>query len=376
LDFGVDPHFRGEYKERDILATGISMGVEPSEGQRRLIETVIRGGICVNCGACVGLCPYFDYHDGRVVVMDRCSADTWRCLQMCPRAGYQDTALSPVKEGPDTEGIGYPRSIWMARAKSAAVRERAQYGGVVSALLISALEKGQVGSAALTDSGGSMAPGGRLVRNRSGVLSCAGSRYSAAGGLSVLNRALAAGEKDLAVVGLPCQMEALARMRLLEPDGEERSGAIALRIGLFCTWALDYRRMERFLAETGLEGPILKFDIPPPPEEVFRVHTAKGWREIPLSEIRPMIQEGCTLCEDMTALCADLSVGSVEGQAGWNTVIVRTEPGERVINAAVDSGDIEVDHLPDANLAHLREAALNKRARAQRRKTESVKGRI
>ena len=69
------------------------MGVQNPEGQERLIADVINQGICVRCGACVGLCPYFDYFDGKVVVTDPCHADTFRCLQICPRAGYEGTTM-------------------------------------------------------------------------------------------------------------------------------------------------------------------------------------------------------------------------------------------------------------------------------------------
>jgi coenzyme F420 hydrogenase subunit beta len=54
------------------------------EGQGAVIADVIDAGICVRCGACVGICPYFDYSNGKVVVMDRCHAEPSRCFQMCP----------------------------------------------------------------------------------------------------------------------------------------------------------------------------------------------------------------------------------------------------------------------------------------------------
>jgi len=340
------------------------MGVQLSEGQRRLVDEVINQGICVRCGACVGLCPYFQYFDGRVVVMDRCHADTWKCVQLCPRLDYDGTSLdaesSCYAEGGE---IGTYRQVVMARAGDNKIRERGQYGGVVSALLICALEKGYVKSAVLTGAGGKDSPGGKTVRNRQDVLRCAGSRYSAAGGLSALNRAIEAGEDRLGVVGLPCQMEALARMSLMKPDGEERAGRIALKIGLFCTWAVDYRQLEAFLERQGIEGSAKKFDIPPPPAEKFQVQTEKGWKDFPLSDIRPLIQKGCALCRDMAAERADISVGAVEGREGWNTVIIRTEAGAGMINTAIEAGWLETDELPVENLEHLKEAARNKRER-------------
>jgi coenzyme F420 hydrogenase subunit beta len=337
------------------------------EGQGRLIGQVINKGLCVRCGACVGLCPYFDYFDGKVVVMDPCPAGTFRCLQICPRAGY--TGTSPIA-GEMTGDIGVYREIVMARSTDGTIRRGSQYGGVVSALLIYSLEKGSISSAVLTDAGDSLAPKGRQVRERSEVLECSGSRYSASGSLSVMNRAVKGGHTRLAVVGLPCQIEALARMRLMQPDGDERTRAVALSIGLFCTWALDYTNLKTYLARQNVVDPILKFDIPPPPSEAFRVRTAAGWRDFPLSDIRAMVQKGCSLCDDLTAERADVSVGTVEGQEGWNTVISRTDTGYELLQSAVQEGWLETADLAGANLDHLKEAARNKRKRARQAESE------
>jgi coenzyme F420 hydrogenase subunit beta len=231
-------------------------------------------------------------------------------------------------------------------------------------MLIHGLEKGAIGSAVLTDSNGGLSPAGKIARNRSEVLACAGSRYSASGGLAALNRTLKKGETRLAVVGLPCQMEALARMEASEPDGKERSQRIALRIGLFCTWALDYRHLDAFLEAKGVSDHVTKYDIPPPPAEVFQVDTGQGMREFPLSDVRELVQKGCALCEDMTSEWADVSVGAVEGQTTWNTLIVRTDAGEELVRELMKSGHLETNELPPENLEHLNEAAANKRQRA------------
>lgn len=336
-----------------------------SNGQCQLMEKVINRGICVTCGACVRLCPYFDYFDGKVVVMDDCHSETWRCLQLCPRADYGDTSIerSGAKEDMAMP-MGPFKKILISRSREESIREKAQYGGVVSALLIYALKKGLISSAILTDKGNEMSPTGKTARDESEILACAGSRYTASGSLAVLNKAIKNNEEKIGVVGLPCQMEAIARMRRMNPDGVERSNRISLKIGLFCTWAIDYRKLNDYLKNTGIIG-AMKYDIPPPPSQVFQVLTKEGWRELSLENIRPFIQKGCALCEDMTAEWADISVGTVEGLEGWNTVVVRSDLGSKLINEAINNGILEMDHLPEENLEHLKEAALNKRNRGR-----------
>ena len=72
----------------------------------------------------------------------------------------------------------------------------------------------------------------------------------------------------------------------------------------------------------------------------------------------------CTYCLDMTSEFADISVGSVEGIEGWNTVIIRTDAGAELMETAKAKGKLEIDNLPGENLAHLKEAALLKKKRA------------
>ncbi|MFH0844842.1 MAG: Coenzyme F420 hydrogenase/dehydrogenase, beta subunit C-terminal domain [Pseudomonadota bacterium] len=335
-------------------------------GQCRLIETVIKKGICVNCGACVGICPYFDYFNGKVINLDRCYSETWRCLQLCPRADFDGISIDngpPMEE----EGVGTPigpfKDIFISRSTEKNILEKAQYGGVVSSLLIFGLKSGWILSAILTDQGDEFSPAGRIARDESEVLHCAGSRYTASGSLSALNRAIRENEEKIGVVGVPCQMEAIARMGLMTPDGGERSERIGIKIGLFCTWALDYRKLKAHLNRLNLGGAIRKYDIPPPPSQVFQILTETGWVDLPLDRVRPFIQKGCSLCQDMTAEWADISVGTVEGMEGWNTLVVRNPLGSRFIMDAINSGIIEIDDIPNPNFEHLKEASLTKKRR-------------
>ena len=336
---------------------------EKSEGQGCLINKVIARGLCVRCGACVGLCPYFNYYNGEVVVIDQCHSDNSRCLQLCPLAEHEATTplyQAKVKEASDI-AIGPLREIFLARARDRELRAKSQYGGAVSALLIYALENGLIKGAVMTDKGDDLAPKGMLARDRDQVIACSGSRYSGSAALSELNLCLKTGMDQLGVVGLPCQMEALARMRRMLPDGAAISQKIALKIGLFCTWAIDYRGFSTLLKTRGIDTKAEGYDILPPPADVFRVKNKTGYDDFSLSDIRPLIQKGCSLCQDMTAQWADISIGTAEEKPGWNTIIVRTSVGAEIIRKALEDNFLERDHFSKKGLEHLNAAAANKR---------------
>jgi coenzyme F420 hydrogenase subunit beta len=126
----------------------------------------------------------------------------------------------------------------------------------------------------------------------------------------------------------------------------------------------DYKPFMAFLHERVGGDAIKKLDITPPPERILEVTSGRNLHRIPVDDVRPFIRPSCHICLDMTAELSDLSVGTVEGREGWNTVIVRTAMGEDLMKRAKKAGIIETRALPEDNLNHLVEASLLKKRRA------------
>ncbi len=149
-----------------------------------------------------------------------------------------------------------------------------------------------------------------------------------------------------------------------ELDPAKTIDRVGLTVGLFCTWALAYEPFSEFLWERFPATPITGMDITPPPERLLKIKTPEGEQDIPLDEIREFIRPGCGVCLDMTAETADISVGTVEGRPGWNTVIIRTDRGRAAWDRALETGALETRPLEPERAAHLEEASLLKKARA------------
>ncbi len=321
-----------------------------------LISQVFEKDRCAVCGACVGHCPYPVHHEGRVIIRDRCTLDEGRCYEFCPMAGAYgrfDGELGPV------------RRILVAQAARPDLRKKAQYGGVVSALTNLALELGLVREAVLTSGHPENPPYGVRVKTRSDVKASAGSRFTASGAVAALNQALSEPDNHpLAFIGTPCQIKAAAAMRKADPKGVSYNPQrIELLIGLFCTWALDYRKLSAYLRLMLFGERAFRYDIPPPPADVFKVYTGDGIKAFPLEEILPLRLNACRFCDDMTSVQADVSVGALEGMDEWNTVIVRTQAGEKLIELAQEMKAIKINRLPDEDLEHLKSAAAGKKER-------------
>jgi coenzyme F420 hydrogenase subunit beta len=313
------------------------------------------------------MCPYLVAYRGRVVALDDCVVEQGRCHAFCPRVATNlDAASEAVFDAPfDAAPIGRVVNVLMTRAASESVRSKAQYGGTVSALVAFAIERGFIDSAVLTRSDASMLPAGVLVRKAGEVLANARSNYAAAPTLAAFNReARREDVRNVAVVATPCQALALAKMRASPLENRNNVDKLSLVVGLFCTWALDYNEFSRFLAEKTPLDRITKTDIPPPPANVFQVFSDSTSISIPLDDMRRFIRPSCNVCLDMTAEFADVSVGAAEGIEGWNTLIIRSERGRELVEAARAAGIIETQALPEENLSHLKGASLGKRRRA------------
>ncbi|MBW2349016.1 MAG: Coenzyme F420 hydrogenase/dehydrogenase, beta subunit C-terminal domain [Deltaproteobacteria bacterium] len=340
-------------------------------GPNELKADVQDKGLCVGCGACVNLCPYFKNHQGKTVMLFPCTLEKGRCHAYCPKTEVDYTELSQArwKRPYDASPLGTHDGVVMARAGEGRAEGRVQAGGTVSALTAFALREGMIEEAVLTNREG-LVPVPQMVGDETGIYGCATSKYTAAPTLSEVNRAAREGIRNVGVVATPCQATALALMRENPLDREDFVDPVSLVIGLFCTWALDTRKLIPFLESRVDVSRIQWMDIPPPPAEVFVLDLGNEEIQIPLDEIRALVPRGCLLCPDMTSEWADVSVGVLEGEPEWNTLIVRTEKGRALVDKAVEAGSIVVKEMPAANLEHLRTAALNKKKRAVARARE------
>jgi len=335
-------------------------------GPKELVEQVLAKDLCSVCGACVDLCPYFKAHNGKVAQIFECDLTQGRCYAHCPKTGvdFEQLAQNYFQKSYQGDALGIYRRITAAKAGEKLGAGQFQNGGAVSALITQALESGLVQSAVLTDNEEGK-PVARLVSSAGEVLNCASTKYTAAPTVACLNKAAADGHRNLGVVGTACQLTGVAQMRQdpLKKDGFE--DPVALTIGLFCTWSLDARKFQELLADKVDIDTIVGMDVPPPPAEIFVIKTKSGVVEIPLNEVRSIVPHGCTVCPDMTAEWADISVGALEGNSGWNTLIIRTEKGEQLVEKAVSEGYLILDEFSAESLEHLTLGAGNKKKRAQ-----------
>jgi len=341
------------------------------KGPRELQKEVLNKGLCSACGACVNLCPYIEMVVGRAVMIEPCSLSEGKCYDFCPRTYIDVPSLDKHLFGACRSDLAMGSNMAIVKAKTtdSEIKSAAQYGGTTSALIAYALETGKIEAAVLTRSSDNINPKPAIARNRKEVLECAGSKYIVSPTIAKVLEAVKKETGKIGFVGTPCQVTALRKMQ--SSKSETGVDEIGLVIGLFCTWAFSPQAHQYI---KGLAGSfkVVKFDVPPPPANLFVIETEEKRMKVPLDALRKFIMPSCNVCFDMTSEFADISVGTVEGEEDWNTVIVRTDLGKKFFKQAMEAGIIETRPLEKERLNHLYEASLNRKRKALK-EMESLK---
>jgi coenzyme F420 hydrogenase subunit beta len=334
---------------------------------KALHKDVIEQGLCTGCGACLNRCPYIVKYEGRIVVLDECTIEEGDCYKHCPRTFTDMNKLSEQIFGfpYGHEEVGHSLDIYMVRSKDKKIRNRAQDGGTVTTLLAFAIEEGIVDAVVCTKMDQEKLPRGHLARSKDELLQCSGSSYESSFSLQSYKSLPKENSENLAIVGLGCQAEALAKIKAGASQNSVNPGNIKLTIGLFCGWVLRPDIFHPYLKEICDLSQAVRFDIPHTPHNTFDVYSKSDTKSVPLDELRPYINPACKYCWNLTAEFSDISVGSAGSKfPGWNTVIIRSKMGADLIELAGKKRLIETQALPDERRSHLKAVALKRKKAA------------
>jgi coenzyme F420 hydrogenase subunit beta len=324
-----------------------------------LFTEVVTSGLCTGCAGCIIACPHdvLRYDDQQGVYRpwkvdedggpEDCTHGVkgcTMCTRACPRFRSWESDIDTYLHGrtrDESEVAGISSDIVLARATDPGVLESGQDGGVVSAILIWALEHDVVDAAlvsVLQGDGSTWRAVPAVARTREEVLAGAGSRYTYSANTLAYPEAIAAGAERIALVGMSCQSSVPAVMSARKAGKVARR--LALSIGLLCSKTFDDAIFpELFEARYGLRREdIAKMNI----KGVFQIWMRDGsYHEIPLKECHEWTRAGCTTCPDFAAEHADISTGGIGQFSDWTLTVVRTEAGRELLDAMVAGGAVE-----------------------------------
>jgi len=316
------------------------------------IQKIWDPGLCVQCGTCAGICPNAAIQMLRTSkgnffpeVNDRKCKQCNFCIDVCPGHYVNFGRLSSLQIGGKYQDdfVGKFISISIGHATNEKIRRISASGGIVSSLLIFALERGIIDGALVTrmKRNTPLEPEVIVAKTKEEILSAAQSKY-----IQIpINTALQNVINDkgkFAIVGLPCHIHGVRKAEFLFENLREK---LILHIGLFCS-SCSFLPTDHLLKKLKIKS-----------EKVDKLEYREGkWpgqvliglkdgteRRVGIHDfdwlLRLFTPLRCSFCVDHTNELADISLGDawlpeLKGQKGWSVIISRTDFGEIVLKKA------------------------------------------
>jgi len=335
----------------------------------KTVASVIKDDLCTGCGTCAGICPLsaieMIINESRGVYVPRlddgkCN-ECGDCFAACPGHTVDFKQLNSEIFGkqPDDILLGNYLNCYVGHATDYEIRYNSTSGGLVTALLIFALEEGIIDGALVTgmNPDNPFEPLPFIGRTREEIISAAGSKYCPVPANTALKEILNSKEGEkFAVVGLPCHIHGIRKMAQFNKKLKE---SIVLHLGIFCGHAPTFLWTKFHLWRKGISK-----------EKIARIdYRGKGWPGGMAISFRDgnkrfihfkdtwgwystfCYYRRCTLCCDQAAELADISFADAwlpeftEDKVGKSIVICRNQGGELILQSMASAGKLHFDRI-------------------------------
>jgi len=348
------------------------------------VQKAVERRLCIGCGACASVCP-----EGNIRLVDvveegirpfvdssNCQ-DCGTCLKVCPGihgAPQNGDLLSGRGEPYAKKRWGQITEIWEGFATDPEIRSKGSSGGLCTALSLFFLEEGLAGGVLHVGADTETPWKNKTVRStsRAALMERTGSRYSPASPCDGLRQIEEAPDKSV-FIGKPCD---IAGLRLTQAMRSGLAEKTALAIGFFCAGTpstlgtldlfkrhgIDLTSIQTLrYRDAGWPGlATAQFYDPDKPPFTLTYHESWGF----VQKYRPF---RCYLCPDLTAECADISVGDPwyrevgPDEPGRSLILIRTERGRAIWNQAMEKGYVTAHKVSTDILYRSQKNLLTKR---------------
>jgi len=349
----------------------------------KTIEEVVRNELCTGCGTCVSLCPNSaiklikNNFEGIYIPKfnkekcDQCGI----CFRACPghSVDYKQLNLEIFGKEPENILVGTYINCYIGHAADHDIRYNSASGGLVTSLLIFALEEGIIDGALVTkmSDNNPLEPEVLIARTKEEVLSASKSKYCPVPANIPLKEILES-EKDeqFAVVGLPCHINGIRKAEMINEKIKEK---IALHIGIFCGHSVNFLGTEFLLQQMNIKK-----------EDVKKIdYRGEGWPGTMLIKLKNdeerfipylkywdkgfglyFLPTRCMLCCDGTCELSDISFGDPwlpefgNEKIGESIIISRTKIGEEILKNLKFRKKIELIEITDDKVVESQERML------------------
>lgn len=361
------------------------------------IETVVRNELCTGCGTCVALCPTVAIemakNDSKGIYVpqlyhEKCN-ECGICYQACPGHYVDFEQLNQAIFGREPEDIllGNYLNCYVGHATDYNIQYNSASGGLVTALLIFALQEGLVDGALVTGMSkkSPLEPQPFIATTREEIISASKSKYCPVPANIALNETVQS-EGRFAVVGLPCHLQGIRKAEQVSKNLKER---IILHLGLFCNHTPNSWGTEVLLKRLKVRNDeVIKLDYRGEGwPGAMKIHLKSEDLLLSLPDYWSFVgsdfffPKRCLMCSDHTAELADMSFGDAwlsefEGdRVGQSIVVSRTNLGEQFLQRMADENLVQLDQvtatevkLTQAAMLHFKKKRLKARLKLFRKK--------
>lgn len=351
------------------------------------IAQVVKNGLCTGCGTCIALCPEeaikltIDEKKGIYVPElneEKCN-NCGICYEICPghEVDFKQLNLEIFGKEPEDVLIGNYLNGYIGHSTDYDIRYNSASGGLITQLLIFALEEGIIDGALVTrmKKDNPLEPEVFIARTKEEIISASKSKYCPVPSNIALKEIL---EEDgkFAVVGLPCHIHGI---RKAERTNKELKEKIVLHLGILCNHTANFLGTEFLLQKFGVRK-----------EDVKKLdYRGEGWpggmtiklkngskKFIPEFDYWGSVFESyfiptrCTLCSDETCELADISFGDIfspellaEDKIGTSAIISRNEIGDQILQNAKSKKKIALKEVSSDKVIQSQERVLYSKKR-------------
>lgn len=336
---------------------------------KNLISNVVKKNLCTGCGTCVSLCPteaikiIIDENKGiyiSEVIEEKCNS-CGICFKVCPghEVDFKRLNLDIFEKESENILIGNYINCYVGYSTNYHIRYNSASGGLITALLIFALENGLINGALVTrmKKDKPLEPESFIARTKEEIIGAKGSKYCPVPANIALKGILDSkkGEK-FAVVGLPCHIQGIRKAEQLNKKLKEK---IVMHLGIFCNHAPNLWATKLFIKRLKLrENELNKLDYRgegyPGSMKIFQENIN---HIVPLSKYGGFIgthffhPTRCLMCSDGICELADISFGDAwlpefsDEIIGKSILVSKSQAGEQLLQAMISKNEIELERI-------------------------------
>jgi len=353
------------------------------------IEDIVKNDICTGCGTCVALCPSealeLTINEKKGIYIPKLTEEKCNncgiCLKICPghEIDFKALNLEIFKKEPDDVMIGNYLNCYIGHATDYDIRYNSASGGLITALLIFALEEGIIDGALVTrmKKDSPLEPEPFIARTKEEIIEASKSKYCPVpSNIAVKEISKSEEGEKFAVVGLSCHIHGIRKAEMINKELKEK---IVLHLGILCNHTANFLGTEFLLQKFGVKK-----------EDVKKLdYRGEGWPGGMLIEMKngskkfiPLltywisafesyfIPTRCTLCSDETCELADISFGDIfspellaEDKIGTSVIISRNEIGDRILQNAKSKEKVALKEVSSDKVIQSQEGVLYSKKR-------------